>query len=328
MLSQRTVMFFFALICSSSMLFADEIVLINGDKIQGNIVKTEDGKVVLQHAILGTLNLSQAQIQSITKQGEEKLKEKTQAKAVVKAVVKAVKPTAREIEAANQNATWFSNFKKDWDSKFEAGAALKTGNSEQSNIYLRFKTTTKNDKRQWDYDAAYYRDQTDGEISTNEFTTGLQHEWFLLNSPWSLFLQGRYDYDDFESWDYRVTSAFGAGYQWIKTDKWNVKLHAGGGAAKEFGSENDNVRPELLVGFNLSCKITDNQAFAAATTFFPDLSDIKQYRVLSTAQWVLSLSKEDKIDLKIGVENEYQSEVDDDVKNNDFRLFSALVFGF
>lgn len=327
MLKQRTLMLCLALICSSSMLLADEVVLINGDKIQGNIIKTEDGKVVLQHAILGTLNLSPAQIQSVTKQGDEKLKEQTQANAEAESAKPAM-PTATAIEETHQKNTWFTQFKKDWDTQLEAGAAVKTGNSEQSNIYLKLKTSTKNEKRKWAYDAAFYRDQSDGEITTNEFSTGLLHEWFFADSPWSLFLQGRYDYDDFESWDYRVTSALGAGYQWIKTDKWDVKLNIGAGAAKEFGSENNTIRPELLLGINMSWKITDNQKLAAATTFFPDLSDTKQYRVLSSAEWVLSLNKEDKVNLKIGVENEYQSDVDDNVKNNDFRLFSALVFGF
>jgi len=313
---------------SFSMVHADQVVLLNGDKLQGNVISTDQGKVVLQHDVLGLLTLSSGQVTSIIKQGDEKEQANRQASALAPQTQVAPVATTQEMQLTPENKTWFGQFKKNWDSQFEAGASVKTGNTDNANIYLRFKTTTSNEHRKWIIDAAYYRDQSNSELTQNEFFADLRHEWLVKNSPWDIFVKGRYDYDDFESWDYRVNGALGVGYQWIKEDHLDVKLHLGVGAVKEFGSLNDDVRPELLVGVNGKWKITENQSFAAASTIFPELADLGQYRLLSSAQWLITLNTRDKVSLKIGVENEYQSQVDLGSKRNDFRLYSALVFKF
>lgn len=300
---------------------ADEVVLLNSDRLQGKVLEETDKQIVLQHSVLGRLILPRDKVQAVFKDQVAPVPAPPAEKPKVQ------EPKKVQSLSERQDGP-FLTFLADWDSTFEAGASVSTGNTEQANIYLRFKTTTKNDKRQWDYDASYYRDQTDGNVTTNKFTTGLKHEWFFQDSPWSVFAQGRFDYDEFQSWDKRVSAAGGLGYLWIDKDDLTVKLKSGAGATREFGSNNENIIPELLAGFDLNWKITKNQKFAAGTTIYPDLSDIGEYRVVSNAQWVIDLNTVDKVSLKVGVENEYQSQVDPGVKHNDFRLYSAIVFKF
>ncbi|MBL4701853.1 MAG: DUF481 domain-containing protein, partial [Phycisphaeraceae bacterium] len=281
MYTPRMVIVFLTLLLSFSMVHADHVVLLNGDKLQGNVISTDQGKVVLQHDVLGLLTLTSGQVISIVKQGDENEQAARQALAPALKTKVALEPLPQEMQLAAESKTWFGRFKKTWDSEFEAGASVKTGNTDNANIYLRFKTTTGNEKRKWDVDAAYYRDQSNSVLTRNEFFASVRHQWLLKNSPWDLFVKGRYDYDDFESWDYRVNSAVGVGYQWIKEDHLDVKLNLGIGAVKEFGSLNDDVRPELLAGVNVKWKITVNQSFAVASTIFPELADLGQYRLLS-----------------------------------------------
>tara|TARA_B100000941_G_C28492390_1_gene548754 strand:+ start:981 stop:1907 length:927 start_codon:yes stop_codon:yes gene_type:complete len=305
----------------SSGLRADEIVLLNSDRLQGVVLEETDKHVVLQHSVLGRLTLPREKVQAVFKE---------QVKAVPAAETVQAKPEPKkEIEPLPERQDGpFITFLADWESQFEAGATVATGNTEKANIYLRFNTTTENEKRAWDFDTAYYRDQTDGTVSTNKFTAGLKHEWLFKDSPWSIFAQGRFDYDEFQSWDKRLSGALGAGYQWIKTDDLNVKFKLGAGASKEYGSLDEDVVPELLAGFDVKWQISKNQKFKAGTTIYPDLSDIGEYRLVSDAAWVIDLNTVEKVSLKVGVENEYQSKVDAGVKNNDFRLYSALVFKF
>lgn len=300
---------------------ADEVVLLNSDRLQGIVLEETDKHVVLQHSVLGRLTLPREKVQAV-------FKEKVKTVPALE-VVQAKPEPQKEIEPLPERQDGpFLSFLANWESQLEAGASVATGNTEKANIYLRFKTTTKNERRQWDYDASYYRDQTDGDVSTHKFTTGLKHEWFIDESPWSIFAQGRFDYDEFQSWDKRVSAAAGAGYLWIDQEDLTVKFKLGAGATREFGSNDDNVIPELLAGFETKWQITDNQKFEAGSTIFPELTDIGEYRIVSNAAWVIDLNTVDKISLKVGVENEYQSQVDPGVKHNDFRLYSAIVFKF
>ncbi|MFG0248961.1 MAG: DUF481 domain-containing protein, partial [Phycisphaeraceae bacterium JB051] len=243
--------------CVTCGLRADEVVLLNSDRLQGVVLEENDKQVVLQHSVLGRLTLPRAKVQAVFKE---------QVKPVPQAVVEAKpEPKAepkKEIQPLPERKDGpFLSFLADWDSTFEAGAMVATGNTEKANIYLRFNTTTKNEKRQWDFDTAYYRDQTDGDVSTNKFTAGLKHEWLFKDSPWSIFAQGRFDYDEFQSWDKRVSAAAGAGYLWIDKEDLTVKFKLGAGATKEYGSADEDVIPELLAGFNLAWKISPNQKF-------------------------------------------------------------------
>jgi putative salt-induced outer membrane protein len=309
-----------AMFVFTSLVHADEVILLNSDRLQGKVLEENDKQVVMLHSVLGRLTLPREKVQAIFKD---------EVKAVPAPEVVQAKPEPKEIKPLPERQDGpFLTFLADWDSQFEAGAAVATGNTENANIYLRFKTTTKNERRQWDYDASYYRNQTDGNVSTHKFSTGLKHEWFIDESPWSVFAQGRFDYDEFQSWDKRVDGAIGAGYLWIDQEDLKVQFKLGAGALKEFGSSDNGVRPELLAGVDLNWKISQNQKFAAGSTIYPDLSDIGEYRVVSNAEWVIDLNTVEKVSLKVGVENEYQSSVDPGTKNNDFRLYSAIVFKF
>jgi putative salt-induced outer membrane protein YdiY len=311
----------FVLMCVSQALHADEVVLLNSDRLQGVVLEDNEKQVVIQHSVLGRLTLPRAKVQAVFKEGVKPVP--------APEVVQAKPEPKKEIEPLPERKDGpFLTFLADWDSTFEAGASVATGNTEKANIYLRFNTTTKNEKRQWDFDTSYYRDQTDGNVSTNKFTAGLKHEWLFKESPWSIFTQGRFDYDEFQSWDKRVSAAAGAGYLWIDTDDLMVKFKLGAGATKEYGSTDEDVIPELLAGFNLKWNISKNQKFTAGSTIFPDLSEIGEYRIISDAAWVIDLNTVDKVSLKVGIENEYQSQVDAGVKHNDFRLYSAIVFKF
>lgn len=305
------------LVCT---LHADEVVLLNSDRLQGIVLEETDEHVVLQHSVLGRLTLPRAKVQGVFKE---------EVKTVPTPSVVQAKPEPREIKPLPERQDGpFLTFLSDWQSQLEAGATVATGNTEKANIYLRFATTTKNDERQWDYDASYYRDQTDGNLSTNKFTTGLKHEWFIHESLWSIFAQGRFDYDEFQSWDKRLSGALGAGYLWVDQEDLTIKFKLGAGATKEYGSVDEDLIPELLAGFKVNWSITQNQKFEAGSTIYPDLSELGEYRIVSDASWVIDLNTVDKVSLKVGVENEYQSQVDDGVKHNDFRLYSALVFKF
>ncbi len=305
----------------TSQTFAEKFLLPNGDQITGRVIQQDEKQIVIEHPVLGQLTLPVTQVKIVPPPTAIPM---SQPAATVKPVAEQTLPNEQTIKPLG----WASRLRETWDSKLEIGASTQTGNTEQSAIYLRFKTTEKNNQTQTDLDAAYDRQAKENDATANKFTTGVRREWFVLNSKWSRFGQGRWDYDDFQSWDKRLSGAVGVGYQWLDTPKWKLNFQLGLGAAKEFGSNNEEIRPELLGGFKLGWEISENQRFGAGSTYYPDISDPQQFRVVSDAHWLLKINNADGISLKIGLANEYQSEVDPGKKHDDFRLFSTLVFDF
>ena len=70
------------------------------------------------------------------------------------------------------------------------------------------------------------------------------------------------------------------------------------------------------------------QVRRARTPGLPDFGDLGEFRNLSGAAWEIDLSSERKFDLRLSVENEYESDASGDSKRNDLRYWGGLVLGF
>ena len=157
---------------------------------------------------------------------------------------------------------------------------------------------------------------------------GFVNDWLFKDSPWFVFASGRVDFDDFQDWDYRGNAAVGVGYELIDTDTLTVRLRGGVGAVKEFGSDDEDVRPEGNVGGELKWQITPRQTFAAAVTAYPSFDEFGEVRARASADWTLKVDQADGVSLKVGVVDEYDSLADGDTDKNDFKYYGALVIDF
>ncbi len=289
---------------------ADTVQLITGETLTGKVISQADSKVQFQHPVLGTLTIPADKVANVT--------------AAQPAAPKAV-PTPKPEPAPAPKPTGFF---ADWDARLEVGLGFGDGNSQYLNFNTAFKAKKETKKDRWAFDAAYFLNESDGSRSKDEATIGLQKDWLLPDSPWFYFTNGRFDYDRFASYDQRVSGAGGVGYDWIKTDDLSVTLSAGLGATREFGSDNEDVKPEALLGAKGTWKITDNQTLAAKTTFYPDLGDVGEFRWVNSAEWLIKINQDDGISFKLGAEHEHNSEVDAGVKKNDLKVYAALVWDF
>ena len=216
----------------------------------------------------------------------------------------------------------------DLNVQLEFGVNGASGNSDTTDLRFAAKAGKESETRRWAFDTAYFYSDSDGETTRSDYTVGLVHDWLLKESPWFVFANGRVDFDDFEEWDYRGNAAAGVGYQLIDKETLNVRLRAGAGAVKEFGSEDEDVRPEGSLGGELKWTIAPNHTFAAAVTAFPSFDEAGEVRVLASADWTLKLSQADGLSLKFGVVDEYDSLAADGTDKNDFKYYGALVLDF
>ena len=107
-----------------------------------------------------------------------------------------------------------------------------------------------------------------------------------------------------------------------------MNLLGGIGAVKEFGSDNDDVRPEALIGTEGEWQIAEKQSLKFDSTFFPDLSEIGEYRIVNNVAWAVLIDEKNKLSLTAGLAHEYQSQIDPGRQHNDLRLFAGVDWAF
>jgi len=215
-----------------------------------------------------------------------------------------------------------------WDHKLTIGFGVANGNTETANVDALYSFTRELEWSKLSFDTGFFYSEDSGRVSQNQFTAGVTHDWLFLGTPWLLFADARYEYDEFQSWLHRLSCHVGPGYKLFDTDRFKFTLRAGAGAVKEWESDNEGWRMEGLAGFDLDWKITKSQSLTTNFRYFPNFDERGEFRTTTFAGWQMNIDKADGLSLTIGLIHEYQSIVNPGAANNDTRLFGGVTFDF
>jgi len=220
-----------------------------------------------------------------------------------------------------------------WVSKVEAGLNGSLGNTRSRNLIAGLVSDYKPPMSLWHFESRYFGKEDEGETTQSRFYAMLRKDWLIREgSRYTVFAEGRYDRDQFQQWEQRATAAAGVAYKFIQEERTKIGFRVGGTATKEWGVENpdvdDDIRPEALLGVEANWKIDGTKEFSAQATYFPDLSDLPEYRVLATAGISYRLNEKGTLNLRGGVEYEYDTHTLEPFKRADLRYFLLLVMDF
>lgn len=309
-----------------SLAAADDIVVLNtGETLRGTITENTPEHIILHHPVLGDLTITADQVQSFTMGVDDA--------AATEAVEAAVPVPAAPTPVAEEPA----EEEDQWENHFDLGVSGSAGNTEDTNLRLAIKSIWTRPMNVITLDSSFLHATSNGDATESRFTAGIYSEWPQPDSRWSYFAQARFDYDDFNTWLYRITGGAGVAYRLIDIDEpvegkdynriFQLKLRAGLGFAREFKSMNEDIQPEAILGADLLWSINSWQDLTASTTLFPNLEN-GEYRLVNKVEWVLKLQEHNGVSLKFGLEHEYQSAVAMGVRPNDFHAFAALGIDF
>ena len=303
---------------------ADEIRLAGGDVLLGTVVEQNETHLVLEHRVLGRLEIPRDQIASLVP-----------AASPAPAAGGARTPqTANEAagqvpgETTGRKTDVQSTPNKEWKSHVDLAMNGSFGNTDNQSFRIGLRTNRETPTTRFTLDGTYYGKNSDGETDDNKLTAGIIHDWLLPQSPWFTFSWGRYDFDQFESWRHRVSGHVGPGYHLIDEDELDLDLRVGIGARKEFGSDNDDVKPEGVFGLDFEWQITRLQGFEISSSGFQALDDLNDFRTRTTASWVLKLGDESNLNLSVGLLHEYQSIIDPGNDRHDLKIHAGLRIDF
>jgi len=311
-----------AVACIAAFAHADEIRLVGGDILRGKIVAESDAAVTIDHAALGRIEVSRERIESVAKTtpAEEPAPAQEPATAAVPVAVLPAPAPAPAPPPAVPDGSW----------KFSLSLGFTgTENESQSNWDFRAAASAKRESEsdRTTVTAEYYFKTSNSENTDNSLlVVGLQ-EFLFKDSKWEAFVQGTYQYDEFQSWEQRAGLYVGPGYRLLEGEPLALKIRAGVGASYEFADS--EWTPELLFGNELVWKIDDRSRLVQGLDLYPDLEELGEFRLIVRVDYEIALSPSGDLKGTAGVRNEYDSFIQPSGdSSNDFKIYAGIKVDF
>lgn len=350
----------------SSLLFADQVTLKNGDRLTGTVVKSDGKDLVLHTDAMGDVTIKYGEIQEIKTEAElhvsvkggktavgpvttsdGKLEIATKTNGTVEVAKEDVTLIRNDAEETAYEKTLHPGLRQGWTGGANVGFSLARGNSETENLALAFNAvhTTLNDK------ITLYATSIDtkNDLSTpttvaNLETGGLRYDH---NLGAKAFVFGAADFmsNALQFLDLRQVYTGGFGWHVIKNDATQLDLLGGINYTHETYSNGAVVTPAappvpavyasygvtnrfVAASFSedLVQKLGKSTVITQNMGFFPDLQNSSDYRA------TFSLGTVTKINKHFGWQNQftniYVSNPPTGTKRDDVLLTTGLNFSF
>ena len=215
-----------------------------------------------------------------------------------------------------------------WDWNAVVGINGATGNNENLSARAAIDGERKTSKYETTAGISYTYGTSDGTKNTSRGVAYIRNDW-LTDSKWRYFAQGKWEYDEFQAWQHRVSVAGGVGYEFINDDKQTLIGRAGLGASYEMGKNADEkVIPEGLLGLDWTYKVSENSTLKASTTYYPSFDDFGEFRWVNSAGLEVVMDAESGMTLNTGFEHRHDSDPGTGIKNNDLDYYMGLGWKF
>jgi len=217
--------------------------------------------------------------------------------------------------------------KRLWQGSFELGLDGSEDNTRTFNVQFGMDVKRKTDCDVLSLDLDY-RKKTAAYLETaNRALLDWRYEQLYDDSPWTTFVHGTVDYDEFQAFDVRVAADVGLGFQLIDWERTTLAVRFSGGFSHEIGGPDDAYVPELNYGLDFEHRISDRQKLAAQANYIPDVTEFSDFRLKTEASWELLIDKEMNLSLKLSVLDRYDS-TPHGLRPNDLDYSAMLLWKF
>jgi putative salt-induced outer membrane protein YdiY len=336
-----------ATVCLAGMavgVFGDVVELDNGARLVGKVQSVETGKITLETDYAGTLTLDMARVTAfstdapvfVALQSGNKLlgtvahdAESTRIETVDGTMT--VKPDS--LVAAWQEGKTDPTLPKPppprvWSYELYADITGKTGNSEKFRLGAGAKAVLEGPEDRLMLYARGARARDNGQNTEDEILGGMDFERrFLGKHSW--YARTELERDDIEGIDMRSIAGLGYGYYFIDREQWKLRGRVGALYRHESyvnGDSNSDIALDL--GLNHRARISDWADLVTDITYTPAFGDFSDYRLYHVSSIDIPLDHSDVWKLRLGVSNEYNSQVIGDAESLDTTYFARLVMNW
>jgi putative salt-induced outer membrane protein YdiY len=324
---------------------ADQIILNNGDRLTGTIVKSDGKTIVLKSDLVGEVTIALDNVANVTadkplyvtladgrtvsglvtaKNNQFEIKSNSGAVVVERAAIAVVRSEAEQrVYESTLNPGWFEQ----WSGGADLGFALTRGNSNTTNLALGMAIAreTLHDKTSMYAASVYNRESTSGisRTTANTFRFGARYDRDI-NRQWFGYGFTDFEHNGLQDLNLRLVLGGGIGYHAIRSERTKLDLLAGLDVSREFfdGNDNDRTSLEAQLGQTLSHQLTPRLALKEQLYFFPNLSEGGEYRINFDTSLVADITR--RIGWQVTLSDRYLSNPPGGAKQNDLLLTTGL----
>jgi putative salt-induced outer membrane protein len=282
-------------------LSADQIIMMNGDRFTGAVIKLDGKNLVLKSDYAGTitvpwdavvgisstepLNFTLRDGQLVVGQvttSDNKFVIQTRDAGTVAASRDAVQMVRSQAEQAEADRYRNPRITDLWTGLVDVGYAAARGNSTTNNLNVSANATraTPRDKIEVNFTSLYASNKVAGQsiVTANAMRGGLGYS---LNVNPRTFAFGSLDleYDQFQNLDLRFAPAGGFGFHALKTETALFDIFGGASLNREFFSNGLNrTSGEMLGGEELTYKLSAITSLHERLSFYPNITRTGDYR--------------------------------------------------
>lgn len=283
---------FLAVLLSVTFAYADQVMLKNGDRLSGSIQKSDADNVTLKTDYADTVTIKWSAVERISadkplyvtsKQGQvlvgtvQSSDDKFQVRTEESGEISLARDAVQVMRSPEEQ-----KLAQAWSGFVDTGLSLTRGNSKTTtyNLGASADRTTERDKVTV-YAVSLFAKSTTAGVSLDTAKAvrgGLRYD-FNLSKQIFAFAFTDLEYDKFQQLNLRNVLGGGIGYHLIKTEATMLDLFGGASFNQEFFT-NDITRrtAEVLVGNELSYKLTGNVVFKERLAIYPNVSDLGEFR--------------------------------------------------
>lgn len=334
-------------ICPEAM--ADQLRLKNGDRLTGQIIKSEGKALTLRTDYAGTITVSLDAVEEIisdqplyltldggktvvgtvaTHNGAYEVETGGTSKVAVE------RSTVQAIRSSDEQKAYerllHPGWLQLWDGVADFGYSLSTGNTRTNTMTLGANLTraTTRDKTTLYAALIKAKNKKNGisETTANAVRGGGRHEINLTNRL-SAFGFADFEYNEIQLLDLRSVLGGGLGYYVMKGERAQFQIFGGGSYNHEnFSTGLKRNSAEALVGEDLVYRLSERVSIKERSQFFPNLSETGEYRITFDSAVVTKLNK--WLNWQVIVSDRYLSNPVLGSKNNDLLFTTGVGVNF
>jgi putative salt-induced outer membrane protein YdiY len=338
-----------AIFLLSPAVFADQITLKNGDRLTGDIIRSDDKILVVKSEFVGEVTIQWTAVDAIVstqtlhvglKDGQTvvgtvssndgKFQLQTKDAGAVTTAKESIVVMRSDKEQAAYDAALdrlqHPHLTDFWGGFVDAGLSTTKGNSDTLSFVLGGKAVraAPSDKITVHINSIYAKNNTAGTSTTtaHAINGGIRGD---LNVNPKLFAFGftDFEFDQFQRLDLRNVLGGGAGYHAIKTKRAVFDLSGGGAYDQAFYSNGIAIKSaEIVLGEQFSYQLSSRSSFMENLQFFPNVSHTGQYRGTFDSSITTRLSS--WLNWQVTFQDRYVSNPIPGIKNNDLLLSTGI----
>jgi len=324
-------------------IYADEVIFKNGDRLTGKIKELARGKMILESQVADTVSIDVSKIQTFRTDEavSVRLRDGTELNQIVlkgepgfcvvqsDEKISGLEVSLKDIVSIDR----LTEGKVLWKGDISAGLAATRGNSVTDSGNINFNLTRRTKKDRTLFSGYYMKSQQEdpdtGEKITTQDTwwTRGKYDYFFTRKCY-VYGEGRYETDRIANLKRRVIAGSGLGRQWVEWENLNFSTDAGLASRYEKYTNQTDSTTEISgqLGYHFDMKLNSKLTLFSDLTYYPSMERRSDYLLMTTGELRLAFTEQMFTNFKSIFQ--YDSTPAQGARNTDIKYILGLGWKF